>query len=134
MKLALKLLFVLPLLLLLGPALVYAQAGGKITPEKVIAMFDSFAPLIMLVMGLAVTRFPALKKVPNDAIPWINAALYIVGKLSVGTANAGGFGAIGGVLGFAGTAAYGVFMSTLVSAIYDKFLKPTLDVKLPAPR
>jgi|KBSSwiStaDraftv2_1062776.scaffolds.fasta_scaffold00388_25 hypothetical protein len=122
-------------LLLLWPALTLAQVTpGKITPEKVIALFDSFAPVIMLGIGFAVTRWPALKRVPNDAIPWINAALYIVGKLAVGTANAGALGAVGGVLGFAGTAAYSVFMSTLMSAIYDKFLKPTLDAKVPRPR
>jgi len=123
------------------PTLIHAQVDttrvpgqiGNVTPGQVVAWFDSVAAFIMFAVGLVVTRWPKLAKVPNEIIPWINAAGYIFGKLAVGTAHAGFFGAVGHTVTAAGTIASGAFMSALVSLLYDKFAKAPVDHLWPAP-
>jgi len=128
-------------LLTLLPVLLHAQVDttrvpgqiGSVTPAKVMEWFDSFAGFIMFGVGLVVTRWPKLARIPNEVIPWVNAVGYIVAKLAVGTAHAGFFGAVGHTATAAGTIAYGAFMSALVSLLYDKFAKAPVDHLWPEP-
>jgi hypothetical protein len=116
---------------------VLAQAvisPGGLTPEKLTSLFDTWSMVIMTVVGLVYTRWPALRAWPNDLVPWINAVGYIAAKLAIPSAHAGVLGAVGGTLSVAGTVAWGAFLSALTSVLYDKYLKFPLDKKLPPAR
>jgi len=126
--------FLLVVLAPLALAQVDSTATHHVTPGQVTGWFDSIAGVLMLLVGFAVTRWPGLKQVPNDVIPWVNAIGYIITKLvlMVGPANASVFGSIGHALSPFGTVLYGTFLSAFVSVLYDKFAKPGLDHVLPA--
>lgn len=110
-----------------------ASPAAAVTPEVVQAIFDSYYGIIMLVVGLAVSRLPALKNVTNHIIPWLNLVIYVIGKLFVPDAHAGVAGDVGHGISFLWTVARGGAISALTSLFYDKFFKPTLDVVLPKP-
>lgn len=55
------------------------------TPESIKSLFDANAILIIFAWGLLCKFAPFLRAVPNNAIPWVGAIGYIVGKLAVGT-------------------------------------------------
>lgn len=58
--------------------------AASVTPESVKAFFDGNAILLMFVWGLLHKYAPFLAKWPNDLIPWLNAAVYILGRLGAG--------------------------------------------------
>lgn len=112
-----------------------ALAAAPITPDSVKALFDAYAMVIMFVWGLVHTRVPALKSIPNDVLPWVNAVGYIVAKLAVpAEAHAGALGGLADFGGLLWLTARGAATSAVTSLLYDKFAKPFLDRWLPKPR
>jgi hypothetical protein len=135
------LLFVLGLVMV--PMIVYAQGTGLtpggLTPEKLIAAFNSVAPILMFAWGIVHTRWKALEHWPNDLVPWINAVGYIVGAFAVGqiapVAHAAD-GAVRQLTGFAWlvwNTAYGASLAAVTSLLYDKFAKAAIDRLVPKP-
>lgn len=110
------------------------------TPEELKTLFDANAVVIMFVYGLVHTRFPAMARVENAVIPWINAVGYVLVKLglglSIGTANAatigGALSAVPDALGVLVAGALG--NSLLSSLLWDKLAKPWLDGWWPKPK
>jgi hypothetical protein len=51
------------------------------TPDQIKALFDANWVVIAAVLGVLIKYLPFLSKVPNSAIGWINAAVYIVTRL-----------------------------------------------------
>ncbi len=125
-----KKLFALTAGLLTVPAI--ALAAAAVTPDAVKSFFDAYAILFMFVWGLIHTRFPALARVPNEIIPWVNAVGYIVLKFIVPEeAHAGVGGSIVGFGGLVWVTARGAATSAVTSLLYDKFAKVFLDRWLP---
>ena len=102
------------------------------TPDQLRHLFDSNAMVIMLIWGVVHTRVPALAKIPNALVPWVNAIGYILAQFVVPQAHAGVLGGIASGAGFLWTAAAGAVTSAGTSILYDKFLKHWLDKYLPA--
>lgn len=111
---------------------VLPSPAGAIDPDAVRVVFDTYAGIIMFVVGLLYTRLPALKNLPNKAIPWVNLIGYVLAKFAVPDAHAGALGALAGFGGLLWTVAKGGATSALTSLLYDKFLKHPLDHALPA--
>jgi hypothetical protein len=138
MRLLVNLFLFVGLLMAIPIAAQAVIAPGGVTPEKVIGAFDAWAMVIMTVLGFVITRAPALKAIPKDLVPWINALAYIVGKVAswyaVPEAHAGALGAVGHTLSIPATVAWGAFLSSLTSVLYDKLLKFPLDRTVPKTR
>lgn len=88
------------------------------TPELIKAWFDSNFMLVGFVVGLIVKYVPALAKIPNAIIPYLNVALYMLLKLFVGEAHAGGLGA---AFGSVGILLGGFLHSVFAAQLYERF-------------
>lgn len=100
------------------------------TPDAVTSFFDAYAVLIMFVWGFLHTRLPALAKVPNALVPWVNALGYVLARLAVPDAHADVAGVVAAVTPIA-LAFKGAITSAVTSVLYDKFVKHWLDRWLP---
>ena len=83
-------------------------------------------PLVMLLFGVAVKRFPFLAGLPNNMIPILNLVLGILAKLAMPTeAHAGGFFS---------AAAHGLgwlwppFQVIVARLLYETFVRPTEEL------
>ena len=67
------------------------------TPDQLKSVFDTNAVLIMFVVGILYKYVPAFAKLPNAAIPWINAIGYILTQYFVPQAHASVGSALAGL-------------------------------------
>jgi len=84
-------------------------------------------PILMVLLGIAVKRFPALAKVPNQLIVWLNLALGILVKLvAPAEAHAAGFGGtfLGHTLGWL----WPPVQAAIARLIYETFIRPTEEL------
>ena len=105
--------------------------AASLTPDGVKGWFTAYAAIIMVGWGIVHTRWPALAKLPNDLVPWVNTLLYILGYFVVPAAHAGVAGAVASTASLAWVTASGAATSALTSLFYDKFLKAFLDRFVP---
>jgi len=105
---------------------VAATYAASVTPETVKGWFDlAFVP-IMWAIGALYAKIPSLRNLPNAAIPWLNLAVYILGRLVfpgvVPNVEAGVLDALRSVGTPVFLAAKGAATSVLASILWDKFL------------
>lgn len=86
-------------------------------------------PLALVVFGLLVKYVPALAKIPNAGIPFLNALLAFLGQVAgPQPAHAGAFGPIAafGFLSFLGPVGGAVWQSVQASLLHEFFLRHPL--------
>ncbi len=83
-------------------------------------------PIVMLLFGIAIKRFPLLKSLPNQIIPWLNLLLGILAKLiSPSEAHAGGFlSGAAHVLGWL----WPPVQVAIARLIYETFVRPSEEL------
>jgi len=95
------------------------------TPETLQTLFDANWIIISFVVGILWKYLPALKGVTNNAIPWVNFALYVVTKLvsvfAVPDAQAAGFDVAGTVPNVVGILLGGFTSATWARQLYEGF-------------
>jgi hypothetical protein len=80
--------------------------------------------VIQFMWGLLCKYAPALKNVPNASIPWVNFLIALLGALAgPATAQAAGFGAVGGFFGVVLSAGWSAIQTAL---IYEMFARAPL--------
>jgi hypothetical protein len=100
------------------------------TPDQLKVIFDSNAFILMFAWGLVCKYVPALAKIPNNSIPWINAIAYILAKLVLpSSAHAGGLSADQGnaLLGVGGIILGSFTNSIWARQFYEGFARPLIE-------
>lgn len=121
------------LLAVVSAALLWTPASllQKMSPDALRATFDAQAAVLMLAWGFIHTRYPALVRMPNDLSPWLSAIAYIVAQFVVPPAHAGVFSSVSHFGSLLWVTARAGATSAVTSLLYDKFIKPWLDVVVP---
>jgi hypothetical protein len=83
-------------------------------------------PILMVLFGIAVKRFPFLAKIPNQLIPWLNLVIGFLIKLIAPTdANAGINGTfLGHVVGWL----WPPVQVALARIVYETFVRPSEEL------
>jgi hypothetical protein len=89
--------------------------------EVIKTVFDANAIVITFAVGLLWKYLPALKKLSNDLIPYLGAALYILGKVTTGTAWAAEAPISEQSLGLMTTIGLGGWQAIVASLVYERF-------------
>lgn len=96
--------------------------------DAVLAFLKDYAVVVMFVWGLLVKYWPALAKVPNTLIPWLNVLIGLLGQLGGGAvappAVHTGFvaaGFAGGAWSFLGPVIAAGWQAVQASLIYEVF-------------
>jgi hypothetical protein len=84
-------------------------------------------PILMVLFGIAVKRFPFLAKVPNQLIPWINLVLGILVKL-VAPTEAHAAGISGTFLGHLAGWLWPPIQVALARLLYETFVRPSEEL------
>ena len=96
--------------------------------DSIIHTLTALTPLVAILVGtgLVYKYVPALAKLPNILIPFLNALIAFVTAF-VPPAEAGIFGDLVGKLGLGARVVGSLAVSALASGIYEVYLRPTLE-------
>jgi hypothetical protein len=83
-------------------------------------------PILMVLLGIAIKRFPFLKTVANNLIPWINLVVGVLIKLIAPAEAHAGVG--GTFLGHVAGWLWPPVQVALARIIYETFVRPTEEM------
>lgn len=94
------------------------------TPDQIKILFDANAIIIMFAWGILCKYIPALAKIPNQTIPYVNLVGYIATKLAVPDAHAG---VLDGVPAAVGCLVGGFTNAIWARQLFEGFGRPLLE-------
>lgn len=96
--------------------------------DSIIQVLTALTPLVAVLVGtgLVYKYVPALAKLPNVLIPFLNALIAFVTAF-VPPAEAGIFGDLVHNIGLGARVVGSLAVSALASGIYEVYIRPTLD-------
>lgn len=99
--------------------------------DQISALLAALTPIIGFLVGTGLVwkYVPFMKNLPNVLIPFLNAVIAFIGVFQGGpaAAHAGIFGDFVHALSFPAKAMGSLMLSTVASAFYETFIRPTLE-------